>query len=178
MKFASTIAFGVAPHAIGKDHPEGAIAGVHSNYYFNFPPSNRWPLNTDFVKKYHDKWKEFPNFQSEGAYVTIHMLKEAVERANKLAGGWPDDDAIISQLENLGMAGPAGYIYFRQDNHQAYKDAVTGFSKNLPEYPFQVLDPNRVITIPIRNITAPPGWPKGEPTSTYTWIDKTWPKVS
>ena len=37
-KFASTIAFGVAPHAIGKDHPEGVIAGVHSNYYFTFPP--------------------------------------------------------------------------------------------------------------------------------------------
>src|SRR5216684_5303259 len=36
-KFASTIAFGVAPHAIGKDHPEGVIAGVHSNYYFTFP---------------------------------------------------------------------------------------------------------------------------------------------
>ncbi len=31
MKVASTIAFGVAPHAIGKDHPEGVLAGVHSN---------------------------------------------------------------------------------------------------------------------------------------------------
>jgi branched-chain amino acid transport system substrate-binding protein len=178
MKFASTIAFGVAPHAIGKDHPEGVIAGVHSNYYFNYPPGNRWPANVDFVKKYHDKWKEYPNFQSEGSYVTLYMLKNAIERANKLASGWPDDDAIIGQLENLGMAGPAGYIYFRPDNHQAYKDAVTGFSKNLPEYPFQALDPNRMITIPIRNITAPPGWPKGEPTSTYTWIEQTWPKVS
>jgi len=39
------------------------------------------------------------------------------------------------------------------------------------------IDPTRIITIPIRNITAPPGWPKGEPTSTYTWIDKTWPTV-
>jgi branched-chain amino acid transport system substrate-binding protein len=178
MKFASTIAFGVAPHAIGKDHPEGVIAGVHSNYYFTFPPMNRWPANTDFVKKYYEKFKEYPNFQSEGSYVTIHMLTEAIERANKLAGGWPDDDAIVGQLENLGMAGPAGYIYFRQDNHQAYKDAITGFSKNVAEYPFQILDPNTAITIPIRNITAPPGWPKGEPTSTYTWIDKTWPKVS
>jgi branched-chain amino acid transport system substrate-binding protein len=178
MKFASTIAFGVAPHAIGKDHPEGAIAGVHSNYYFTFPPANRWPLNTEFVKKYHDKWKEYPNFQSEGSYVTMAMLKNAVERANRLAGGWPDDDAIISQLENLSTAGPAGYIHIRPDNHQAYKDAVTGFSKNVPEYPFQILDPKTVITIPIRNITAPPGWPKGEPTSTYTWIDKTWPTVS
>ena len=177
MKFASTIAFGVAPHAIGKDHPEGAIAGVHSNYYFNYPPSDRWPLNTQFVKKYYDRWKEYPNFQSEGAYSTLYMLKTAVEKANKLMGGWPDDDAIISQLEGLMHPSPAGYTYIRPDNHQGYKDAMTGFSINSPDYPFQILDPNRIITIPIRNITAPPGWPKGEPTSTYTWIDKTWPTV-
>ncbi len=177
MKFASTIAFGVAPHAIGKDHPEGAIAGVHSNYYFNYPPSDRWPLNTQFVKKYYDRWKEYPNFQSEGAYSTLYMLKTALEKANKLAGGWPDDDAIISQLEGLMHPSPAGYVYIRPDNHQGYKDAMTGFSMNSPDYPFQILDPNKIITIPIRNITAPPGWPKGEPTSTYTWIDKTWPTV-
>ena len=108
MKFSSTLAFGVAPHAIGKDHPEGVIAGVHSNYYFNYPPSDRWPLNTQFVKKYYDKWKEYPNFQSEGAYSTLYMLKTAIEKANKLMGGWPDDDAIISQLEGLMHPGPAG----------------------------------------------------------------------
>src|SRR5215472_3300878 len=178
MKFASTIAFGVAPHAIGKDHPEGAIAGVHSNYYFNYPPSDRWPLNTQFVKKYYDRWKEYPNFQSEGAYSTLYMLKTAIDKANKLAGGWPEDDAIISELEGLMHPGPAGYVYIRPDNHQGYKDAMTGFSVNSPDYPFQILDPNRIITIPIRNITAPPGWPKGEPTSTYTWIDKTWPTLA
>src|SRR5262245_8871963 len=177
MKFASTIAFGVAPHAIGKDHPEGAIAGVHSNYYFNYPPNNRWPYNDTFVKKYFDRWKEYPNFQSEGAYSTLYMFKTAVERANKLMGGWPDEDAIIGQLEGMMHPGPAGYLYIRPDNHQGYKDAMTGFSMNSPDYPFQILDPNRIITIPIRNITAPPGWPKGEPTSTYTWIDKTWPVV-
>jgi branched-chain amino acid transport system substrate-binding protein len=178
MKFASMIAFGVAPHAIGKDHPEGIIGGVHSNYYFNYPPTNRWPLNTIFVKKYFERWKEYPNFQSEGAYTALYLLKTAIERANKLAPGWPDDEAIISQLEGLSMAGPAGYIHIRPDNHQAYKDAITGFSMNSPEYPFQILDPTRMITIPIRNITAPPGWPKGEPTSTYTWIEQTWPKAS
>jgi branched-chain amino acid transport system substrate-binding protein len=178
MKFSSTLAFGVAPHAIGKDHPEGIIGGCHANYYFNYPPAGRWPINDAFVKKYYERWKEYPNFQSEGAYVAMHMVQTAIERANKLTGGWPDDDAIISQLENLGMAGPAGYVYFRPDNHQGYKDAVTGFSINSKEYDFQILDPNRMITIPIRNITAPPGWPKGEPTSTYTWIDKTWPKVA
>jgi len=178
MKFASMIAFGVAPHAIGKDHPEGIIAGVHANYYFTNPPGGKWPLNTGFVMKYYEKWKEYPNFQSEGTYVAIQMLKTAVEKANKLAGGWPDDDAIIAMLEGAGIAGPAGYLYIRPDNHQAYKDAVTGFSVNSPDYPFQILDPKRMITIPIKNITAPPGWPVGEPTRTYTWIEKTWPKAS
>ena len=33
-KFATTLALGAAPHALGKDHPEGVIAGVHSNYHF------------------------------------------------------------------------------------------------------------------------------------------------
>lgn len=177
MKVASTIAFGVAPHAIGKDHPEGVIAGVHSNYHFTFPPGNRWPTNKSFVERYHARWKEYPNFQAEGAYTATYMLKAAIEKVNSLTGGWPDDNAIISQLEGMGYSGPAGYIYIRPDNHQGYKDAITGFSKNVAEYPFPILDPDRIITIPIRNITAPPGWPKGEPTSTYTWIDQTWPVV-
>src|SRR3990170_4971742 len=177
MKFTSMIAFGVAPHAIGKDHPEGVIGGIHSNYYWNYPPAGKWPLNDIFVKKYFDRWKEYPNFQSEGAYTTLMLLKQSVEKANKLAGGWPDDEALISQLEGASISGPAGYLHIRPDIHQGYKDAMTGFSMNSPDYPFQILDPNRIITIPIRNITAPPGWPKGEPTSTYTWIDKTWPTV-
>jgi len=178
MKFASMIALAVAPHAIGKDHPEGIIGGCHANYHFTNPTGDKWPLNAQFVKKYHDKWKEYPNFQSEGAYTTMYLLKDAVEKANKLAGGWPGDDAIITLLEGMMHAGPAGYLYIRPDNHQGYKDAVTGFSWNSPEYPFPIWDPKTVISIPIRNITAPPGWPKGEPTSTYTWIEKTWPKVS
>ncbi|TMJ07703.1 MAG: hypothetical protein E6G99_05945 [Bacillati bacterium ANGP1] len=177
MKFASTIAFGVAPHAIGKDHPQGVIAGVHANYYWNFPPGNKWPINNLFVRQYYNRWKEYPNFEAEGAYTAVHMLRMAIARANRLAGGWPDDDAIIYELEGLSWESPAGYIQIRPDNHQAYKDTVTGFAYDEKNLPFLVLDPNRMVTIPIRNITAPPGWPKGEPTSTYTWIEQTWPKV-
>jgi len=176
-KFATTLAGGVAPHALGKDHPEGIIAGVHSNYHFTYPSGDKWPLNKTFVEKYHARFNEYPNFQAEGAYTSTYMLKAAIDKANKLVGGWPDDDAIITMLEGMMMAGPAGYVYIRPDNHQGYKDAIIGISKNVPEYPFPILDPERIITIPIRSITAPPGWPKGEPTSTYTWIDKTWPVV-
>jgi len=58
MKVASMIAFGVAPHAIGKDHPEGIIAGVHSNYHFTFPSGDKWPLNKTFVEKYFNLFYE------------------------------------------------------------------------------------------------------------------------
>ena len=182
MKVATTLALGVAPHAIGKDHPEGVLAGVHSNYYFTFPGGDRWPLNKSFVQRYFKRWNEYPNFQSEGAYVALYMLKTAIERANKLAGGWPEDEAIISQLEGLGMDTPSGYLYIRPDNHQGYKDAVTGFSKNNPDYPFMTWDLDRVITIPVRNITAPANWPKpghghNESTAAADWIKKTWPKA-
>ncbi len=180
MKYATTLALGIAPHAIGKDHPEGAIGGCHANYYFTNPAGKRWPLNNEFINRYYTRWKEYPNFQAEGGYVTMFMLKLAIERVNKLTGGWPDDEAIIGQLEGLSYAGPAGYVWIRPDNHQGYKDAITGFTKNYPNYPFQTMDASRVITIPIRSITAPPGWPapKGEETRTQDWINKTWPKVS
>jgi branched-chain amino acid transport system substrate-binding protein len=178
MKVATTLAFGAAPHSIGKDHPEGIVAGVHANYHFLYPPGNRWLPNVQFVKKFHDRWKEYPNFEAEGAYTALYLLKLAVEKANRLVGGWPDEEAIIAMLEGLSWASPAGYIHIRPDNHQGYKDAVTGFLWNSPEYPFPVLDPKRVIAVPIRSITAPPGWPKGEPTATYKWIEETWPKVS
>src|SRR5262249_20363146 len=75
------------------------------------------------------------DFRHAQAYVALYLLKSAIERANKLTGGWPEDEAIISQLEGLGMDTPSGYLYMRPD-HQAYKDAVTGFSKNLPQYDF------------------------------------------
>ena len=87
MKFATTLAFGVAPaRASARITRRACIAGVHSNYYFNYPPANRWPLNNEFVKKYYDRWKEYPNFQAEGAYTTLYMLKTAIEKANKLDG--------------------------------------------------------------------------------------------
>src|SRR5207302_1677246 len=61
MKVATTLAMGVAPHAIGKDHPEGVLSGVHSNYYFTYPGGDRWPLNKVFVQRYYKRWNEYPN---------------------------------------------------------------------------------------------------------------------
>lgn len=181
MKFASTIAFGVNPSAIGKDHPEGCLVGCHANYYFTYPSGDRWPAGQSFVQRYYKRWNEYPNFEAEGAYTALYALKAAVENANRLEGGWPSDEVIISQLEGLGMMAPSGYIYIAPENHQGYKNTVTGFSKNLPQYPFPVWDPDRVLEFAIRKVSAPPGWPKPtsknlEDTAAADWIRSTWPK--
>ncbi|MBI2460634.1 MAG: ABC transporter substrate-binding protein, partial [Candidatus Rokubacteria bacterium] len=183
MKYATTLAFGAAPHSIGKDHPEGVVAGVHANYHFTYPPGRSWLPNEHFVKAFHAMWKEYPNFEAEGAYTALYLLKAAVEKANRLVGGWPDDEAIIAMLEGISWDSPAGPLYIRPENHQGYKDALTGVLKNTPQYEFPVWDLSRVITVPIRSITAPPGWPRpgtthNDPTATYNWIKETWPTAS
>ena len=96
MKVATTLALAVAPHALGKDHPEGIVAGVHANYHFLYPAGNRWPLNAQFVKKFHERWKEYPNFEAEGAYTALHVLREAIEKANQLTGGWSANHDMTS----------------------------------------------------------------------------------
>ena len=181
MKVATTLAFGGVPHAIGKDHPDGVLAGVHANFHF-LHPGKSWPIGTGFVERYHKRWKEYPSFNAEGGYTALYLLKAAIEKANQLTGGWPDDDAIIGQLEGMGLDSPAGYIYIRPDNHQGYKDAVIGMSKNSPDYTFPVWDPDSVISIPIRDITAPPNWPKpgqghDESTAAANWVKTTWKKA-
>jgi branched-chain amino acid transport system substrate-binding protein len=179
MKVATTLAFGGAPHAIGKDHPEGVLAGVHANYFFLHPNEGRWPINDTFVQRYYERWNEYPSFESDGAYTALYMLKAAVEKAILLVGGWPEDDVIISQLEGMGINSPAGYVYIRPDNHQGYKDAVIGLTMNDPRYDFPIWDPSSILSIPIRDITAPPNCPKPgtthqESTAAANWLKTTW----
>ncbi|MGH7117493.1 MAG: ABC transporter substrate-binding protein [Acetobacteraceae bacterium] len=180
MKFASTIAFGINPSAIGKDHPEGCLVGCHANYYFTYPLADRWPASDAFVQRYHKRWNEYPNFEAEGAYTALYLLKSAIERANQLEGGWPSDETIISQLEGLGIQAPSGYLFISPDNHQGYKNTVTGFSKNLPQYPFPVWDPDTVMEFAIRTVSAPPSWPKPtsknlEDTAAADWLRASFP---
>ena len=169
VKLATAMAFGAAPQTIGRDHPEGASAVAPGGYHFS---DSRSPQNPAFVGRYFARWREYPNSAAEVAYTAMHGYRTAVERANRRSGGWPDDGAIITQLEGMSVAGPGGPITIRPENHQGYRDAIVGVTKNRPEFPFPVLD--QVTSIPIQQLTAPPGWPKGDPTSTFTWIAQTW----
>jgi branched-chain amino acid transport system substrate-binding protein len=180
MKVIANIGFGIEPGALGKDHPEGILAGAHANYHFTYPPGNEWPLNKQFVERYHKRWNEYPNYAAEGAYTTLYLLKYAIEKANELLGAWPEPAQIITMLEGMVMATPAGYLHIRAEDHSGFKPTVVGFSKNVPEYPFPIWDPDRIIVQDVRNVSAPPDWPKpgeghDDPSATYTWIKTTWP---
>lgn len=182
-RLAGNINFGVVPHAIGKDHPEGALAGVHSNYHFTYPPAGRSAANKRFVDSYQKRWNEYPSYTAEAAYTGLYLFKTAVEKANRqVGGGWPEDDAIIKQLEGLSIEAPAGIVTVRKEDHRAFKDVKVGFSKNLPDYPFPVWDPERILTIPVGTMTAPPTWAKpgkghNDPSATVNWIKTTWKKA-
>ncbi len=79
---------------------------VHSNYHFTYPGDARWPQNKSFVERYLKRWKEYPNSQVEGAYTALNLLKTAIEPANKLAGGWPDD-VVVDSGGRVGLVGTA-----------------------------------------------------------------------
>jgi len=40
-----------------RDHPEGAIAGVHSNYYFNYPPQELLDVELELREEVLRSWK-------------------------------------------------------------------------------------------------------------------------
>jgi branched-chain amino acid transport system substrate-binding protein len=182
-RLAGNINFGVVPQAIGRDHPEGAIAGVHSNYHFASAPAGTSAANQRFVDAYVKRWGEYPSYAAEAAYTGLYLFKTAVERANRqVGGGWPEDDAVIKQLEGLSIEAPAGLVTVRKEDHRAFKDVKVGFSKNLADYPFPVWDPERIMKIPVAQMTAPPGWPKPgkghqDPSATVNWIKTTWKKA-
>jgi branched-chain amino acid transport system substrate-binding protein len=156
-KFITTLGFGGSPQTVGKDHPPGHIMGVHANYWFTHPDWTTWPINKTFSEKFYQMWNEWPSFEGEGAYVSGLMWKSAIEKASSLVGGYPDHTEVIPILENMGFYGPAGYVWFRKQNHQGYKNAVTGVGGEDPTYPFATM--TEVISIPIEKVSASAEYP-------------------
>src|SRR5262249_39405139 len=73
--------------------PEGMILGYNTMY---FEDPKGISLLKEFVKWHYDKFKEWPNYESDHAYFTIVAYKAGVEKAAKAAGGkWPTVEQII-----------------------------------------------------------------------------------
>ena len=116
---------------LGKETPAGLY--MASRYFFTTPDSAE---NRDFVKKYHEKYKEYPDYMAEETYAGVYFIKAAVERA-----GTTDPEAMIKAVEKepLAWLTPEGWKIMRPRDHQVVEDVVWGETEYSEKYGFAVL---------------------------------------
>ena len=116
---------------LGKETPSGLY--MASRYFFTTPDSVE---NRDFVRKYHEKYKEYPDYMTEETYAGVYFIKAALVRA-----GTTDPDAVVKAVEKepLAWLTPEGWKIMRPEDHQVVEDVVWGETAQSPTYGFAVL---------------------------------------
>ncbi len=103
-----------------EDMAEGAGAEAMEGVLGTLPWSWKIPFDKgyqkgiDFVKKFENKYKRYPNTSGASAYVILHQYKEAVERAKTF-----DTMAVIKALEGHKYIGLKDEQYWRAFDHQS-----------------------------------------------------------
>jgi branched-chain amino acid transport system substrate-binding protein len=117
---------------LGTDMPDGIF--VSSRYFFTYPQSD---LNGHFVKTYHEKFKQYPDYMAGETYAGVYFIKAAVERAGSL-----DPDKIIAAVEKepLAWETPEGYKIMLGADHQVVEDCLWGETAQNPKYGFSIPD--------------------------------------
>jgi branched-chain amino acid transport system substrate-binding protein len=116
---------------LGKDTPDGLF--MASRYFFTTPDSVE---NKDFVKRYFEKYKEYPDYMAEETYAGVYFIKAAAERA-----GSTDAEAIIKAVEREPLAWPTpeGWKIMRGSDHQVIEDVVWGETSYSEKFGFSIL---------------------------------------
>jgi branched-chain amino acid transport system substrate-binding protein len=116
---------------LGKDTPDGLF--MASRYFFTTPDSVE---NKEFVKRYFEKYKEYPDYMAEETYAGVYVIKAAAERA-----GTTDAEAIIKAVEREPLAWPTpeGWKIMRGADHQAVEDVVWGETSYSEKFGFSIL---------------------------------------
>ena len=116
---------------LGKDTPDGLF--MASRYFFTTPDSVE---NKEFVKRYFEKYKEYPDYMAEETYAGVYFIKAAAERA-----GTTDAEAIIKAVEREPLAWPTpeGWKIMRGADHQVVEDVVWGETSYSEKFGFSIL---------------------------------------
>jgi branched-chain amino acid transport system substrate-binding protein len=113
-----------------------------------------------FINAFTSRFGERPNNNAQATYDALHVLKNAIERADSL-----ETDAVIKAMEKTDYTGPAGRLVFTSRDHKAPHDVKWG-----PQYAtslgVQWRNGERIAYWPdgrelhqaILDIGAPPGW--------------------
>jgi branched-chain amino acid transport system substrate-binding protein len=115
---------------MGKDMPEGIY--VSSRYFFTTPDSS---LNRKFVKAYHERYKEYPDYMAGETYAGVYFIKAAVERA-----GTTDTEKVIAAVEREPLAWdtPEGWKIMRPEDHSVVEDCLWGLTAYNEKYGFSM----------------------------------------
>jgi branched-chain amino acid transport system substrate-binding protein len=157
-KFVMTTAGGVHETLKKAFAPEGMILGYNS-MYFEAPGAS--PLLRDFTKWHQDRFKEWPNYESDHAYFTVMAYKAAVEKAAK-GGAWPSQDAVIEALAGIEVESLSGRRGYRAD-HIMECSFFQGISTHKNRHDFVTIDPVEVMST--KQIQKPSGM------GLYDWIN-------
>jgi branched-chain amino acid transport system substrate-binding protein len=116
---------------LGKDMPEGIY--VAARYFFLTPDSE---MNRRFVKSYHDRFKEWPDYMAQETYAGVYFIKAAVERA-----GTTDTQKVIQAVERepLAWESPEGWKIIRAQDHSVVEDVIWGETRYNDKYGFATL---------------------------------------
>lgn len=140
---------------LGKDLPEGVIAGGRGDHYFLHPEYKDDPDFEAFMQAFKDQtgaWPIYPVFHMAQA---LNALEAAYGKALEAGGGeWPDTEALVDAMEGLEFRGLSRPITIRED-HQGLEDQMLGTTIHVDDYDFAVLD--NMMIFPATEITTPVG---------------------
>jgi branched-chain amino acid transport system substrate-binding protein len=158
-KLVMTTAGGVHESLKKAFAPEGMILGYNS-FYFEHPQMSA--LGREFTRWHQEKFKEWPNYESDHAYFTVAAYKAAVEKAAKAAGKWPAVEQVAEALEGIEVDSLSGKRGYRADHIMecAYFQGVSTYRN---KHDFVTLD--SVEGMSTKQIQKPSGM------GLYDWIN-------
>jgi branched-chain amino acid transport system substrate-binding protein len=159
-KFVLTTGGGVHESMKKAFTPEGVLLGYNS-MYFEHPRASA--LMKEFVRWHHEKFRVWPNYESDHGYFTVVAYKAAVERAAKAAGGrWPSVDQVVAALEGVEVESLSGPRRYRED-HIMEATFFQGYTTHKNKHDFVTVDP--VEAMGTKQIQKPSG------VGLYDWIN-------
>jgi len=108
----------------------------HNTLYFDYAKGS--DLQKQFVKWYHDKFNDYPNWEADRAFFAMAVYKAGVEAAHKAKGGWPGKEDIISAMEGVKVQSLGGPGQMRKD-HIAEQTFYQGITTHDNKYDFPTL---------------------------------------
>jgi len=115
--------------------PEGMIFG-HNTLYFDYQQGSA--VQKEFVKQYHDKYKDYPNWEADRAYFAMEVYKAGVEKAQHAKKSWPTKEEIIDAIEGVTVQSLGGPGHMRKD-HIAEQTFYQGLTTHKNNYDFPTL---------------------------------------